>query len=140
MGIPTRSYRTGLMGISTQSYKIGGQTGLMGISTRTYKTGLMGGDTILGKGKVYSVKSVKISFKHSIVWHLKEIKEIKRPKKSDHFLFTFIFQNKLCMLCISTSFVVRAHPEEHPDEGRTAFFQQFSNFLFLFKDPYGWVF
>ncbi len=64
----------------------------------------------------------------------------QKTKKSDHFLFTFIFQNKLCLLCISTSFGVHAHPEEHSEEGRTAFFQQFSNFLFLFKDPYGRVF
>ena len=64
----------------------------------------------------------------------------QKTKKSDHFLFTFIFQNKLCMLCISTSFGVLANPEEHPEEGRTAIFQQFSNFLFLFKDPYGGAF
>jgi hypothetical protein len=101
--------------------KLDGETiliGLMGISTRSYKTG---GDD-------------KASFKHSIVWHLKEIKEIKRPKN------LIIFQNKLCMLCISTSFGVCAHPEEHSEEDGTAFFQQFSNFLFLFKDPYGRVF
>jgi hypothetical protein len=68
------------------------------------KTGLMGGNTILGKG-----------FKQSIVWHLREIKEIKRSKNLIIFLFTFVFQNKLCMLCISTSFGV--HLEGHPGEG-----------------------
>ena len=117
MGISTRSYKTGLMGqtglmgTSTRSYKTvksvkmsfdercpyfneACQTGLMGISTRSYKTGLnilfeyfhiktglMGGNTILGKG-----------FKHSIVWHLKEIKEIKRPKNL--IIFVYIHLSK----------------------------------------------
>jgi hypothetical protein len=64
----------------------------------------------------------------------------QKTKKYDQFLFTFIFQNKLYTVCIWTSFGVRTHPEEHPEEGQTAFFQQFSNFLYLFKDQYGWVF
>ena len=69
----------------------------------------MGGNTILGKG--YSVKSVKISFKHSIVWHLKEIKEIKRhdvnDAKSNKALFFFgsekFFFSKQAMIDISRS-------------------------------------
>jgi hypothetical protein len=80
------SCQTGLMGISTR-------TGLMGISTRSFQ--------FQGKCKgnsFQSVKSVKISFKHSIEWHLKEIKEFKRPKN----LITFCFHSSS-----KTSFVIR---------------------------------
>jgi hypothetical protein len=49
---PVKGYK-GLSKIRPDKFNFNeaGQTGLMGISTRTYKTGLMGDDTILGKGK-----------------------------------------------------------------------------------------
>jgi hypothetical protein len=49
------------------------------------QTGLMG---ILDVTNVAKGKCKGNSFKHSIEWHLKEI---KKTKKLDHFLFSFIY-------------------------------------------------
>ncbi len=54
----------------------------------------------------FKTNNDKASYKHSIEWQLKERNQ--KTKKSDHFLFTFIFQHKLC---ISTSCRARARPE-----------------------------
>ena len=89
-----------------------------------------------GKGKgnsfksVKSVKSVKISFKHSIEWHLKEIKEIKRPKN----LITFCFHSSFKTSCVCCVFRPAAGCLRTPRRvkgGSNCFFQPFSNVLFI---------
>jgi hypothetical protein len=68
----------------------------MSISTRSYK---IGGDTIIGKGYTGDTKHDKASFKHSIEWHLKEIKEIKRPKNLINFCLHSSFETS-CVQCV----------------------------------------
>jgi hypothetical protein len=100
-----------------------GQTGLMGISTRSFHSSFKTSKT---RNDITHSKHVKTSFKHSIEWHLKEIKEIKRPKN----LITFCFHSSFKTSCVCCVFRPAAGCVRTPRRvkgGSNCFFQPFSN-------------